>query len=508
MKRPLVFLSWGATVAPLGPGLAERYTLVVPDAGLAERLRQAGLAALPWNVLVDGQRMAGFESAAATIARDAMARLASEVAPGWRFGGRDHAAVVRPALEQLLARKLAMQLAIAEIGRTLAETGRLAAAVVHEDVTGPIRAFLAAIRPFGVPSIHVPHGVYVKERLVGADVHGGVHTDVVAAGGPVQREWFVARGVATDRLVVTGNPAWDRLCGRRRDEFPPLALPPGPVVTVATSWLGTVCAHQEFMAAQHDSWTRAALAGAARLKRARPDVRVVVKLHPSAPADEAARLQTLAVAAGVVPDLVTSGDAAPILARSDVLVTLPSTIAIEAMLLGTPVVAPEFEYDGLAVETTEATGAAVAAALERVLGPYGRSPVFAARRAFFLARYNGPSDGRAGERVAALVDAVAARAGAAGTAPARDRLRPLATARAHLGTVLLDHGAHDDAELLLREATVLDPRSDWAWGGLGVLAAVRGQVPEARALLERALALDARNPFARQVLDALGGGAS
>ncbi|HEV7731394.1 MAG TPA: tetratricopeptide repeat protein [Candidatus Binatia bacterium] len=554
MQRPLIFVSCGAPVVPLLAGLATRYVLVVPDGGIAEQLRAGGIDAVPWQQFTDPARVAAIRERAPRLPDALLARLdAADV--GWGFAGRGRGEACRNAIREVLERTLATQLLVGEIGRSLAATGRLAAVVLHEDVTPPARALLAATRDAGVPSLHLPHGVYARERLVGADVHGTLHADVVAVGGCMQREWFLSRGVAADRIVVTGNPAWDRLCMLSRHDAPPIGLPPGPVVTVAASWIGADSAHRQHVEALHDAMMAAALDGVARLRATVPSLRLVLRPHPSAPASSDASLMTRAAAAGAVPDRIERGDGVALLARSDALVTLPSTLAIEAILLGTPVVAPGFAYDGDAVRSADRDGASVAAALEASLGDVGSS-AFALRCATFATRYNGPSDGGAGERVLALIDALAARAVRPGPvdalAPARalaagghwdevvaalqDDVRPDALAlcaealarlgrpteaepcfrravaagagaeaRAGLGLLLLERGAHAEAEAVLAQAADIDPSSDLAWCGLGVLAALRGDRDGAVPLLRRALAINPANPDARGALDALAG---
>ncbi len=554
MRRPLIFVSCGAPVAPLLAGLATRYVLVVPDGGIAEQLRAAGIDAVPWQQFTDPARVAAIRDQAPRLPDTLMTRLdAADVA--WGFAGRDRRDACRAAVRAVLERALSTQLLVGEIGRSLVATGRLAAVVLHEDVTPPARALLAATRDAGVPSLHLPHGVYARERLVGADVHGTLHADVVAVGGSMQREWFLSRGVAADRIVVTGNPAWDRLCTLARSDLPPLELPAGPVVTVAASWIGSDSAHRQHVESLHDAMMAAALDGVARLRATQPSLRLVLRPHPSAPPSDDAALVARAVAAGALPDRVERGDGVALLARSDALVTLPSTLAIEAILLGTPVVAPGFAYDGDAVRSADRDGASVAAALAAALADVG-TPAFAMRCAAFATRYNGPSDGSASERVLALVDDLAARAlrprptdvleparalAAGGhwqevAAGLHDDARPEALAlraealarlgrpdeaepcfrravaagagadaHAGLGLLLLERGAHAEAETLLGRAATLDPASDLAWCGLGVLAALRGDREGAVPLLRRALAINPANPDARGALDALAG---
>jgi Flp pilus assembly protein TadD len=559
MTRPRVFVSCGATTAPLLPRLARRFGIVVPDARTAEHLSARGLEALDWARLADPAALAGLPGLADRLAADWTAALAA--APtSLASGGRSRAATLLPALEALFRRALPGHLAIVEFGRALARRGGLAAAVVHEDVTGPVRAFLDAVRAAGVPTVHVPHGLYAEERVVGADVHGAVHTDVVAVAGEVARDWFLRRGVPPAALVVTGNPGWDHLCGLPRGSAATLGLAPGPVVTVATSWLGADSADHAGARIVHARQLGASLAAVAALQaRGRP-LHLVLKLHPSAPAGEETRVARLAAEAGAHPALVLRDRLTEVLVASDVLVTLPSTIAVEAMIVGTPVIATEFFYEGDAIVTVAAEWEAIAAALDGVLAGGATSADFAARRRAFLARYNGPCDGRAAERVAALVEHLVERGSVAADAPApgervvvaRGLLRGgnaagalalLATAAgpeadtvrgdalvrlgrtaeaerafrsalaagagapalAGLGLLLLERGAHREAETRLTQAAALDATSDWAWCGLGVLAALRGDGAGAVRLLERALGLNPANPDARNALAVLRG---
>jgi hypothetical protein len=560
--RPLVFLSCGVTTLPLAPLLASRFTLVLPDGGNAERLCRAGVRTLSWDALADPATVAGIPGRARTLARDWSVTLARRGGAPFGFAGRMRAPEATAAVTDMLAARLEGQLAAHEYGRSLAATGRLAAVVVHEDVTGAVRAFLAGVRPGGVPTIHVPHGLYAEDRIVGGDVHGAVHTDLVAVAGAAQREWFVRRGVGAERLVVTGNPAWDALC--RGVE--PSALGNGPVVTFATSWLGPAVGHHGAVRAYHERCARAVREAVERVRIDHPTLRFVLKLHPSEPADEAGRVR---VATGG-PDVVVRERSPGVLAASDVLITLPSTIAVEAMLLGTPVISPEFCYDGDAILTVPGQAEPLAAAITHVLDGWGRSADFAARRRTFVARHNGPSDGRAAERVAQLVEEAIVRfphgAGdrppprrdwiaaaelllaadhpasalvvldeappAAGDEGVVDTLRGRALVRLDraadaeaafrraiaagatgpaqvgLGLLLLERGARDEATAALRAGVDCDPGLDAGWAGLGVLAALDGQEAHAVALLEHALRINPRNPDAQSALAVLGGAAA
>lgn len=571
MER-LIFHSCGVTNLPLVPLLAPRYTLVLPAREKAELLCRTGVRAIGWETFADPGRVRELPAEAARIVEGWRAHLAARADELFAFGGRRRGAEFLAAVADMLPTRLERQLLVGEYVRTLAATGRLDAVVQHEDVTGAARAVLEAVRPFGVLSLHVPHGLYTDDHVVGAKLHETAHSDVIAVAGPAQRDWFVRRGVPANRVVVTGNPAWDALPTIGRTDGTALGLAPGPVVTVATSWLGADVAHHGAVGPQHDRLVRAAFAAVGLVRGRVPAVRLVLKEHPSAPAGEEARLRAMAAAADVAIDLVVKDRSPVVLAASDVLVTLPSTVAVEALLVGTPVVSPEFCYDGDAALAVPGTADAIADALLHVLDGWGRSDDFAARRLEFAARHNGPCDGHASERVVAVIEMLAGHARARRPAPAapsaavlrRECLEPArrllvtdapatalllldavspdaslaaeawtlrgeahrrldradeaeqclrravaqnagaddagAAAHATLGLLLLERNARAEADAHLRRATVLDPRADAAWCGLGVLAILGGDVATGILLLERALAINPENADARRAL--------
>jgi Flp pilus assembly protein TadD len=273
----------------------------------------------------------------------------------------------------------------------------------------------------------------------------------------------------------------------------------------------------------HERQTVAVLRAVTLLRARHPSLHLVLKLHPSTTPDEEGRLRRLANEAGAAAPLFVRDRVPMVLAASDVLVTLPSTIAVEALIVGTPVIAPEFFYEGDAVRTVTADPDAIVAVLDRMLGGWRSSPEFARQRRDFLARYNGACDGRAAERVAAVVEDLVRRTHA--------RRSPVAvpTLGARLGSAraLVEAGRADDALALLEAGpTTADPpvleaerlalrgealsrlgraddaersfRSALAAGagvravaGLGLTLIERGKHDEAEARLREALALDA-----------------
>jgi hypothetical protein len=405
-----VFFSCGATTIPVLRVLAARFAVVVPFESSVDALARQGVRAVPWTAFETPDDHEQVAVAVARIAPAWSAALAHRAERLCVWAGRRRADAFLPALDVLVRERLPEHLRAVALGRRMAASGRLAAIVTHEDVTGLVRGFIAGARAGGVPAVHVPHGVYSEEAVAGADVHGALRADVLAVGGPVQRHWFARRGVAPERIVVTGNPCWDAWHRVRPAAPGALGLPPGPVVALATSWWGGESAHGAFVAADQERRTRIALAALARVQARRPDVRLVVKLHPSAPPAEGERVAAWARAAGAAPALVTRDRLAEVLAASALLVTLPSTIAVESVLAGTPAIAVGCRYAGEAVVEgpLEAEGLGTLA-LGMVEG-WKESAEFARRRRAFAALWDGPADGRAATRVATLVEALAGTA--------------------------------------------------------------------------------------------------
>lgn len=71
------------------------------------------------------------------------------------------------------------------------------------------------------------------------------------------------------------------------------------------------------------------------------------------------------------------------------------------------------------------------------------------------------------------------------------------------GRALFSQGRHDDAERLYRQAITLNPRSFEAARALGILLNIKGQYPEARTHLERAVKVAPTNTVRHQALATL-----
>lgn len=175
--------------------------------------------------------------------------------------------------------------------------------------------------------IVIPHG-HIGESPNRRFIDGQyAWADLVCAWGGEQRRQFLDKreGVRPERVVVTGNPAWDalrppsdrralrqRICGE-------LGLGAGPLFVYATQADGRAQARQVVRAVLDI-----------------PGACLVIKVHPR---EERAAYDALirgsshaVVVAGASPGLHD------LLAAADALLTFHSTTNIESLLLGTPVI--------------------------------------------------------------------------------------------------------------------------------------------------------------------------
>jgi hypothetical protein len=284
---------------------------------------------------------------------------------------------------------------------------RPSVACLYAESSGWGRAALAACRAAGVPTIAVQHGIlypkYYSYRH-DPDEASCPRPDRTAVFGEDARRLLVSRGgYRPESLVVTGSPkfdalleaatGWDRAALRAR-----LGVGPGEsLVAVASRFRGIRETHQAIGTAFPSLVTALESLG----------VRTLVKPHPAERADgyEAVLREVRAQRTSVLPSSV---DLLPLLHAADVLVTVESLSAVEALVLGRPVVILNMPTNLRAlVESGAALGVAAGAdpteALRRALfDPATRASLAAARTAYLSDVAHGV-DGEATLRILTLL---------------------------------------------------------------------------------------------------------
>lgn len=266
-----------------------------------------------------------------------------------------------------------------------------------------VTPFTSAARAHNVPVICVQHGI-IHDIPQWAEMPFATF----AVFGPAYREVLASMGTPVDRIVVTGDP---RLDGA-------VAAPPAERASVLEA-LGLPADERRRLVLFAANYTTHRLSGSS-IERAfetlctalerLPHALLVVKLHPQGAGRERPYERVLARHPGLA-HVVADRDArlTDLIAWSDVVVVHVSSVGFEAAALRTPliVIATDeglqevpFVREGIGHEARDA--AELAALVERALS--GNLPLPDPERlAAFNARYNGPLDGRAAERLAEAV---------------------------------------------------------------------------------------------------------
>ncbi len=326
-------------------------------------------------------------------------RAYTAVADTWQLGGLDVSEAAMSALRPL----------VVSSGPWLhAERRALAAAL---DRSRPGRLVLASdqhrlgrlavdeARERGVTTLVLQHGL--PDSSIG---YLPVVADEVAVWSERARDWFIAGGADPARLCVLGNPRLDRLVAAdraavRAEASASLGLAGAPRLLLTLS--PTVAYRNERLTALALDWLREEPHGA-----------LVVKLHPGEGRWREIRATLAASSVSDRARVVHREPLEPLLLWADVTLLHRSTVAVESLAAGTPVVVGDVDVDSVADrELAELNLPRTAAVPELRLvvadlaNPGGRDRYFAPRRAALEAAA-GPLDGRTAARIATHVTGV------------------------------------------------------------------------------------------------------
>ncbi len=293
-----------------------------------------------------------------------------------------------------------------EGAKWLIRVGRPRLVVLPEDLSPIRRATAQAFRRQGVPILVIQHGA------VSVDM-GGFHVmpregDFQAVWGDIPREWHIERGKTADSQIVTGNPGFDRIATGHTagddDLRRKLRLKPDVgLILVATEWFAGTSSAATID--DEERYIRYTLRALGQL----PGYQGVVKLHPNFQ-DVYERLVQAIAEEEEVEVAIARGNLWDLLGLVDLVVVSNSTVGLEAMILGKPVVVVD-TYAGGEVVPYVASGAALGAsrpeeiisAVTRALSEEGVSKAMEMSRKEFIREYAYLQDGRAADRVGQLI---------------------------------------------------------------------------------------------------------
>lgn len=401
------------------PGLRPFVVAVGPRAafrrrGAAQRAREWLLPAAPREPFVHVNRYTGAalgETLAATrMLRGHWRRMRRLPALREAFSHRgvDFADMAGEDLARTLLLQLPWSVLAYEQTRAVLRHTRPAVMCLYAESSGWGRAALAAAAAEGVRTVAVQHGIlyptYYSYRHE-PDEADCPRPDRTAVFGEAARRFLVERGgYAPESLVLTGSPkfdellertaAWDRSALRARLG----AQEAEPLVVVASRFRPIRETHHAI---------GGALAALLAAIEAMDGVRCLIKPHPAEPAEPYRRAveHARATHTRVLP---SSADLLELMHAADALVTVESLSAVEALVLGRPVVVLEMPNHLRALVEAEVAlgvpaGADPSEAIQSVLfDPATRDRLADGRRRYVSELAMGV-DGRATERILDLV---------------------------------------------------------------------------------------------------------
>ena len=274
------------------------------------------------------------------------------------------------------------------------ETEQPDVVLTKADGPTPVRTFVNLARTRGVPTALIQHGV---KSPINDYVPPSEH---VAVWGETAKGFFERKGLDPDRLHVTGAPHFDGLADHDVDVASVRAALDVPddhaVVTLAS---------QPFDGDVRREMLDAVLAEVAPLD----GVTVVLRPHPR---EDVGLHREFADRSGGSVRVAADADIHDLLAASDLVLAVNSTVMFEAPLLETPVLVLSFTDERDHPFYAPANGyprvsdpERLSEAVERVLD--GEHEELRDRQPSFGREYAHNADGRATERVASLVERLA-----------------------------------------------------------------------------------------------------
>jgi len=264
------------------------------------------------------------------------------------------------------------------------------------------QAFVRAARTLGVRTLCVQDGL-------GLDFPGWwwCTADVVAASGPILRRILIEHGLSSERCVVTGQPRYDDLLQTG-----------GPnTVSRAREALGLTQACYRVLFATQPGQDPGYLLTVVGAILEVDKVHLMLRPHPSE--RRGAHEHLLRLFGQDRISLYSTENILDLVRACDALVTQTSSVALEAALLGKPVVTVNLTglrdltpYSEAGLSTPVESPSALTAAVQQLSSAVdGAGPSKVTAEA--LEDLLGPRDGRAAARVAALVESMLSNKGEA-----------------------------------------------------------------------------------------------
>jgi len=269
--------------------------------------------------------------------------------------------------------------------------------VILWDDIGPFGKTIAMVcKKKKIPCLTAQHGIFGGMPVIKSC------SDKVAVYGDYARSVFIKNGTPEEKIIITGNIKFDLLLRKKFDKkrvFEKLGVPENRKLIVLATTSGST----------NERIFRMALSAAKKMKGAR----IVAKLHP-AERDISGYIRIMKEMNFEIP-LVKDFDLYELLNACDLLLTVHSTVGMEAAVMGKPMIlldVPEDSFvpqaelpyyeEGVALKASDEKE--LEAAMAAVFSDKGIAGRMDLKRKEFVRKHAFRLDGKAAERIAKLAE--------------------------------------------------------------------------------------------------------
>ncbi len=264
--------------------------------------------------------------------------------------------LIAPLFNRLFETILPDLIEYIELTNGLLKRERVGVIVTCDDLAGDMGAIIIAARKQGIPSLMLQIGVLQARNLT--DAYAGL-SNKIAVWGDVARDFFLSQGVPDDKVIITGSPQFDMMLETVKKR--PVKKKPGYTVVLATQPFDPSLGESP---AVNRTFAEAVVRAVEQINSAR----LIIKLHPNEWRGVHRRIyDSIERKAGGKVKILVDANLHRLLAEADLVITKGSTVGLEAMLLGKPVI--EADFTGRLDNTPQAvSGAALRVSTEEELG--------------------------------------------------------------------------------------------------------------------------------------------
>lgn len=259
------------------------------------------------------------------------------------FADEDNTEQLAGLIKERLGLELPMSVQLLDGLAAAAEEFDVSLFVTSEDMTRLGKVATAWAKAHGIPSLHLSHAIPLVDPYT---VHAELIADKMAVYGERGKEGFLDLGIEPERLVLTGNPAWDcyaqlriQKTAYRQALVEKYEMDPNlPIVVFGTTWAANLSAHCNEHA--YADTMLAFLSACEALSQHGCKINAVIKDRPANQAIGERCCSELLAALGSDGRqyYYAMEDTSAFAVAADVLVAVDSNYLVEGMMADTPVI--------------------------------------------------------------------------------------------------------------------------------------------------------------------------